>query len=211
MFTKDRAFLFSNIAAFLNYGATFTVGYLLSIYLQVVMGFPSQIAGLILIVQPAMQALFSPSMGKLSDRVAPYKLASIGMSLCVAGLMLLSLLKLDTHLAFVIVILVLMGLGFAVFSSPNVNAIMSRVEPKDFAVANSIVATMRTLGQTSSMAVVTIVTGVMVGNTALAEVPKEDLMRTIHVIFVIFIFICIAGVFFSVSRGKGAAAKDKQE
>lgn len=202
MFTKDRPFLCSNLAALLNYGATFTVGYLLSIYLQMIMGFSSQAAGLILIVQPAMQALFSPYMGRLSDRVPPHRLASGGMGICAAGLILLTRLTEGTPLAFVILILVVMGFGFAMFSSPNVNAIMSRVDPADFGVANSIVATMRNLGQSSSMAVVTIVMGAMVGNTALANVPSGALMDAIHLIFAIFVGICAAGVVLSLSRGK---------
>ena len=202
MFTEDRPFLCSNLAAFLNYGATFTVGYLLSIYLQMIMGFSSQAAGLLLIVQPAMQAIFSPYMGRLSDRIAPYKLASAGMAVCTVGLVLLSRLQEDSPLAYVIVIMMMMGFGFAMFSSPNVNAIMSRVDPKDFGVANSIVATMRNMGQSTSMAVVTIVMGVLVGNEALAEVPASQLMHAIHVIFAIFIAICAAGVVLSMSRGK---------
>ncbi|MBQ3923963.1 MAG: MFS transporter [Firmicutes bacterium] len=202
MFTKDRPFLCSNLAAFLNYGATFTVGYLLSMYLQLIMGFSSQKAGLILILQPAIQALFSPYMGRLSDRIAPHKLASAGMGICAAGLILLSRLNEDSPMAYVLVILVVMGFGFAVFSSPNVNAIMSRVDPKDFGVANSIVATMRNMGQSTSMAVVTIVMGILVGNAALASVPAARLMHAIHVIFAIFVVICAIGVFLSLARGK---------
>ena len=199
MLVRDRAFLFSNLATLLNYGATFTVGYLLSIYLQLVMGFSSQVAGLILVAQPVMQAVFSPSMGKLSDRVPPHKVASCGMGMCVIGLIMLTRLTEDTSLVYVIAILLIMGLGFAVFSSPNVNAIMSRVDPADFGVANSIVATMRNLGQTSSMAVVTILMGMTLGNAALAEVAKDDLMHAITLTFGIFVIVCAVGIVLSLT------------
>jgi hypothetical protein len=86
LFATNLAYTASNLAALLNYGATFAIGYLSSIYLQVVMGYSSQTAGLILIVQPIIMALISPAMGKMSDSVSPHKLSTIGMLLCAAGL-----------------------------------------------------------------------------------------------------------------------------
>lgn len=89
IFSGNPAYTLSNLAALLNYGATFAVGYFMSIYLQTAMGYSSQTAGLILIAQPLMMALFSPRMGRLSDRVAPYKLATAGMLICTACLVFL--------------------------------------------------------------------------------------------------------------------------
>ncbi len=202
MFTEDKAFAFSNIAALLNYGATFAISYLMSIYLQVIMGYTSQTAGLILIAQPLMQALFSPMMGKLSDRIAPYKLATAGMGFCVTGLVLFAMVGLETSIVFVVAALKLSGFGFALFSSPNTNAVMSCVEPKDYSVANSILSTMRTVGQSSSMAVVTIVVGITMGNGALAMAEPAILVHTMHIIFGIFIALCLIGMVLSMQRRK---------
>lgn len=202
MFSEDMAFTFSNLAALLNYGATFAISYLMSIYLQVVMGYPSQTAGLILIAQPIMQALFSPMMGKLSDRIAPYKLASGGMALCAMGLVLFYMVSVDTSLWFILTALVISGFGFAMFSSPNTNAVMSCVQPKDYAVANSILGTMRTVGHSSSMAVVTIVVGIVLGNTPLNGATPEELVKTMKIIFMIFIVLCVIGTFLSMKRSK---------
>ena len=202
MFTKDKAFAFSNIAALLNYGATFAISYLMSIYLQVIMGYTSQAAGLILIAQPLMQALFSPMMGKLSDRIPPYKLATAGMGFCVVGLTLFAMVGEETSIVFVIGALMLSGFGFALFSSPNTNAVMSCVQPKDYSVANSILSTMRTVGQSSSMAVVTIVVGITMGSQALTAANPADLVNTMHIIFGIFIALCLIGVVLSMQRRK---------
>ena len=202
MFAEDRSFTFSNLAALLNYGATFAISYLISIYLQIIMGFSSQTAGFILISMPALQALFSPSMGRLSDRIAPYKLASAGMGLCVAGLFMFTGISDHTPLAYVVAALCIEGLGFALFSSPNTNAIMSCVEKKDYAVANSILATMRSVGQTASMALVTIVVGMRLGELSLAEADPVLLVGTMRLVFRIFIGLCILGIFFSLQRRK---------
>lgn len=202
MFTRDAAFTLSNLAALLNYGATYAIGYLMSIYLQVIMGFSSQTAGLILIAQPVMQALFSPMMGKLSDKIAPYKLASLGMGFCAAGLVMFCFVGLSTPLWFILLALIFSGFGFALFSSPNTNAVMSCVDKEDYSVANSILATMRTVGHTSSMAVVTIVVGFTMGNTALDAAEPADLVNTMHTAFIVFVVLCAAGVFMSMKRGK---------
>jgi len=202
MFTHDSVFTLSNLAALLNYGATFAISYLVSIYLQVVMGYSSKYAGLILIFMPVVQAAFSPVMGKLSDKVPPYKLSSAGMGLCVLGLVLFSFLSVTTPLWYVIMTLIIVGFGFALFSSPNTNAIMGCVDRADYSVANSILATMRTVGHSSSMAIVTIVVGFTLGTTALADATPAVLIGTMHKCFYIFIVLCVVGVFMSLKRRK---------
>ena len=57
---RNTTFAFSNLAALINYSATFSIGYLLSLYLQVVRGFGAQSAGLLLLIQPLIMAFISP-------------------------------------------------------------------------------------------------------------------------------------------------------
>lgn len=200
LFTKDAAFTLSNVAALLNYGATFAISYLISIYLQNVKGFSSQTAGLILLFMPIFQAIFSPVMGRLSDRIAPYKLATAGMALNTAGLFLLAFLKQDTPVALLIFLLIYLGFGFALFSSPNTNAVLSCVGKEDYSIANSILSTMRTMGQTISMSVVTIIVGITMGNGALNEAAPETLLFTMRISFFLFVILSIAGTFMSLKR-----------
>lgn len=201
MFTKDPVFALSNVAAFFNYGATYAVGYLMSIYLQRIQGYGSRMAGIILIAQPVFQAILSPFMGRLSDRISPGKLASAGMGICAFGLGMLMKLGEGTSVTLVILSQVVMGIGFAVFSSPNTNAIMSRVDYEDLGVANSIVATMRNLGQSSSMAVLTIIIGMHLGNIPLENAGTSELLATIKTSFLIFVVLCIAGMLMSLKSG----------
>jgi EmrB/QacA subfamily drug resistance transporter len=202
LFTKNRGFAFSNVAALLNYGATFAVGYLIAIYLQVIMGYSSQTAGFIMISQPLIMMVVSPLAGRLSDRFSSYKLSSLGMGFCAFGIMFFALIKIDTSLTWIITGLIVTGLGFGLFSSPNTNAVMGSVADEDHGVASSILTTMRSVGHSSSMALVTIVMGVYMGDLPLSEANPETLMQAIHTIFFIGIFICILGVFFSLARKK---------
>lgn len=202
MFSRSRTFTFSCLAALLNYGATFAISYTMSIYLQVILGIPSGRAGLILITMPAIQAVFSPLMGGLSDRIRPAVLASIGMGICVMTLLMFSRVNEGTPLALVMAALCLTGLGFAFFSSPNTNAILSCVDPGDYGVTNSIVATMRTYGQSSGMAILSVITVSVLGSGSLEASPAADILRMMHIAFLIFAALSLLGLFFSLARDR---------
>ena len=92
------------------------------------------------------------------------------------------------------------GVGFAFFSSPNTNAVMSCVEEKDYGVASSILATMRSVGHTLSMVVVTVVVRLYMGETALEDAGAELLIKTMRAAFLLFAAACTAGVFISLKR-----------
>lgn len=205
MFSRSRTFTFSCLAALLNYGATFAISYTISIYLQVILGIPSSRAGLILITMPAVQAVFSPLMGGLSDRIRPAVLASTGMGICALTLLLFSRISESTPLAAVMFALCLTGLGFAFFSSPNTNAILSCVDARDYGVTNSIVATMRTYGQSSGMAILSVITVAVLGSGSLETSPAADILRMMHTAFLIFAGLSILGLFFSLARDRGQA------
>ena len=124
----------------------------------------------------------------------------LGMALYAAGTFMFIFTGLQTHLVFIIAALVVTGLGFAMFSSPNTNAVMSCVEKEDYGVASSILATMRSIGHTFSMVIVTITVTVLASDMALADVPADVLIKVIRVSFIVFTAICIAGVFISLKR-----------
>lgn len=203
MFRESRTFTFSCLAALLNYGATFAISYTVSIYLQVIMGISSARAGLILIAMPAVQALFSPVTGSLSDRIRPGILASMGMGICFCTLVLFSRVGEETSLAYILFSLCLTGFGFALFSSPNTNAILSCVNREDYGVANSIIATMRTYGQSSGMAILSVITVAVLGSGSLETSPHSDILAMMHTAFLVFAVLSIIGLLFSLARDSG--------
>jgi EmrB/QacA subfamily drug resistance transporter len=201
VFRDNTVFLFSNLAALINYSATFAVTFLLSLYLQYMKGYGPQTAGLILVAQPIVQAIFSPLAGRLSDRVEPRIVASAGMGLCVVGLALFALLTPGTSLALIIASLMFLGLGFALFSSPNTNAIMSSVDRCDYGVASGMVSTMRLIGQMMSLGIAMLTFSVIMGHVEIAPSQLGELMISIRVAFGIFAGLCIIGTLFSLARG----------
>jgi EmrB/QacA subfamily drug resistance transporter len=201
LFARNPVFTYSNIAALINYSATSAVTFLVSFYLQYIKALSPQTAGLILVAQPVMMALFSPLAGRLSDSVEPRVVASIGMSIITIGLGLLALVGHDTSIVLVTMYLLLIGFGFALFSSPNTNAIMSSVEKKLYGVASAAFGTMRLTGQMMSMGIVMLIFAMTIGNVQITPEYYPQFLQSMQIAFVVFSVLCIFGVFASLARG----------
>ncbi len=201
LFRKNPAFTFSNLAALINYSATHAVGFLLSLYLQYAKGLLPGKAGTLLIAQPLMMAALSPLAGRVSDRVEPRILASSGMAVIVVGLTALSFLGQNSPVGFLLAILALLGLGFAFFSSPNTNAVMSSVEKRFYGIASATLATMRLIGQMLSMGIATMVLNLFLGNAPVNSQTLPTFIRAVKILFGLFAAMCFGGVFASLARG----------
>ncbi len=202
LLVANRTFAFSSLAALLNYSATFAVTFLMSLYLQYIKGLSPQSAGMVLMAQPVMMALFSPVAGRLSDRLEPRLLASAGMALTVVGMVVFLRLDADWSIAPIIANLMLLGFGFALFSSPNMSAILGSVDKQHYGLASGTVATMRLLGQMVSMAAATVVLALLVGREAIEPSRYDRLILSITTMFAISALLCTAGIFFSLFRGR---------
>lgn len=201
-FSRNQAFVFSNLAALINYSATMAVVYLLNLYLQYQKGLSVRHAGLILVIQPLVMAVVSPVSGRLSDRIEPVKLASAGMALTVVVLAAFSFLGPGTSLWLLGAGLAVLGLCFGMFSSPNMNAVMSSVEKKHYGVASSTLATMRVVGQTLSMSVTTLIMTLYLGSEKIGPGNLPGFMRSMNTAFAVSAALCVLGVFASLARGR---------
>lgn len=201
LFTHNKLFAFSNIAALINYTATFAIIFFLSLYLQKIQGLSPQQAGTIIIAQPLMMAIFSPVVGKLSDRIQPRYFATLGMAMCSLGLGALAFLSAQTPVWFIVTILIWVGLGFAFFSSPNMNTIMSSVDRSRYGQASGTAASMRVFGQIVSMTIVTLFFAVLFNGKAVDAVGNNVFLKAMKWGFVTFSLISLVGIYFSFTRG----------
>jgi len=202
LFRNSKAFTFSNLAALINYSATFAVSFLISLYLQYVKGFNPQSAGLILVAMPAMQAIFSPLAGRLSDRIEPRIIASAGMALTTIGLVIFIFLNEKTPLELIVGNLVLIGFGFALFSSPNTNAVMSSAPKTAYGVASATLATMRQVGMVLSMGVAMLMFTLYIGRVQITPEYYPLFQQSMKTAFIIFAVLSFGGIFASLARGK---------
>jgi len=214
LFKKNKFFTFANLSAFAFYASTSAVSFLLSLYLQSVKGFTPQQTGLILLARPIVQAILSPIGGRLSDFIEHRTITTIGVGIGFVSLLLLTFLNENSHLSLIIASLALGGLGFGLFSSPNANSIMSSVSKRFFGVASALIGTMRTIGQTLSLSIVTLIFAVLIGDTS-SETPEyaAQLLESSKIAFIIFTSLCTIAVVFSFLRGKMDQLKelDKSE
>jgi EmrB/QacA subfamily drug resistance transporter len=199
---NNRILVFSILAALINYCATYAVTYLLSLYLQYIKGFGPQYAGLILVAQPAVQAVFSPLAGRMSDRLEPQKVASMGMALTTLGLAVLVFVNNNTSVLFLVAALLVLGLGYALFVSPNTNAVMGSVDKKYYGVTSGLIGTARLVGQTFSMGITSLIFSIYIGNAQIAREYHPHFIESIRMIFIILTVLSFLGIFFSLARGK---------
>ena len=149
--------------------------------------------GLVLLIQPVLMALLSPVTGALSDRINPAVLASSGMILITFGLW-------DVSYPFfwlIALALVIIGIGFALFTAPNNNAIMGSVTPKYYGVASSVVSTVRFIGQVLSVAIITLIL-----SQSGASAASDWLAQHIQQAFIVFTILCAIGIVPSAARSK---------
>ena len=201
LFTQNKLFAYSNIAALINYTATFAIVFFLSLFLQKIKGLSPQQAGTIIIAQPVMMAIFSPMMGKFSDKIQPRFLATLGMTMCAMGLGALAFVNAETPNGLIVAILVWEGLGFAFFSSPNMNTIMSSVNRTQYGQASGMAASMRVFGQIVSMIIVTLFIASLFQGKSINTVSDTVFLAVMKWGFMTFALISLVGIYFSASRG----------
>lgn len=202
LFTNNKVFAYSNLAALINYAATFAVTFLLSLYLQYIKALKPSDAGIVLVTQPILMTLVASFSGRLSDKIDPRILSSAGMGIIVAGLAMLAFITENTQNAYLVICLVILGTGFGMFSSPNTNAVMSSVEKRYLGVASATIGTMRLAGQMISMAIATLVLHAFLGESKIIPANHLVFVSGTRIVFAIFAVLCIVGVFASLARGK---------
>jgi hypothetical protein len=107
-----------------------------------------------------------------------------------------------TSTVFIMAQLIILGIGLAFFSSPNMNAIMSSVEKKFYGVASAMVGTMRLVGQMGSMGIVMVVFAMHMGKVEIVPEYYQLFLESVKILFMVFGVLCGFGVLASVARGE---------
>jgi MFS family permease len=207
LFYDSRSFSFSSLAAYISYLSSFSISFLMSLYLQYAKGLSPTKAGIYLMAQPVIQAMLTPISGKLSDTTAPWKLASKGIATIMVAILVFALTLSDaTPEILLILTMAATGVGFAFFSAPNTNAIMSAVPTKRLGQASGVITVTRLCGQISSMAITTLVFGLVIGAGAITSEKSPELIKACKILFWFFSPVCLVGVLASLAGGKAKRA-----
>lgn len=182
---RNRAYISSSSAALLNYSATYAISIVLGLYLQRVMGLSASETGILLTSQPIVQALLSPFAGYLADRSSPHKIASLGMGVVALGIATLLPLTPSRSIASILLSLSILGVGFALFASPNTVAALNASPPGLYGSANAFLGSMRFLGQSLSTAII------------MALMAQGELLKAMNSALLIYVAISASGVVIS--------------
>lgn len=126
-------------------------------YLQNNLSMSAAHAGLLLTAWPVATALVAPFAGKLSDTVPSGLLGSIGLIIMTIGLA--SLIPLDQSSSdwSIVLRLLLCGLGFSLFQSPNNKTMISTAPRERAGSASGMLSTARLTGQTFGASLVALI------------------------------------------------------
>ena len=162
---KNINYTTANLVALIAYLTTYVVSYVLNYHFQYILGLDAQTSGLILISTPIMMLLIAAQAGKLSDKINPGILQLLGVSIITIALAILSQINYTTPIYVIVIAMILQGIGHGFFSSPNNNIILSSVDnKKDIPTASASVATVRNLGQSFSLGILTVTFAFIMGN-----------------------------------------------
>lgn len=203
MLLTNRFFTLSCFAAMGSYAATFGVTFFMSLYLQYAMGLSPRTAGFVLLLQPLMQMTISPMVGRLADRTAPVRLANIGIAaICLALLGIAASVGMHAPLPLLAAELILIGIGFGVFITPNTVTIMGSVEVQQYGIASGMIGTMRTLGMVTSMTTITLVFSLLMGGQPVTNATLPSFISSMQIGLSAFAVFSCVGVLLSLGRGR---------
>ena len=196
----NRIFVLSNLASFSLYASLFSLTFFLSLYLQYVKGLDSAAAGTVVFLQPVAQILLTWPSGWLTDRFGSAPVALVGNVLAVVSVVMAIFLGADTSMWTISLILILNGLGNAVFVTPNTVMIMTSVDPAHLSQASGLVGTVRTGGMVVSMVTATLTLRLFMGEAPMSAERVPQLIEAMQASFVIFTVICVASLVCSIVR-----------
>jgi EmrB/QacA subfamily drug resistance transporter len=215
---KRRVFLSANVSLILSFLALFAVSFMLPFYLEELRGFSTAEAGLLLTPLPLTIAVIAPFSGALADRIGTRWLAAVGLSVACFGLILVSQLNAQSHVWDIVWRLIIIGVGQALFQSPNNSALMGAAPRNLQGTASGFLATGRVVGQSLSVALAGTIFAAFGGATAglllssnqsSQSLSPEQLLHLqqtftngFHAAFITCACVAACGVLTSLVRGK---------
>jgi len=209
---RNRLFTASMLSLFFITSTQSAISFLMPFYLQNILHFSPTHMGWILIANSVVIVLIAPIAGWLSDRMGSRLLCTAGSGLIVIGQFFIASLGVDSSIPRIILPLLLIGLGWAIFNSPNQSAILGSVPRDKVGTASGMnTTTARTGGAMGVALSATLFTyGLAAAGLTRAQVESpqswgeapelfvRSFNHTVHIVNVV----TLLSVFFSAVRGR---------
>lgn len=152
---KNRLFTISLVTAVMIFASNFFVNVVIPFYLQNGLQLSASYSGLLMMVFPFLMVIFSPISGYLTDKVGPEILTVAGLVLLSITSLMYMFMGLTTPLFYYVIATGLMGIGNALFQSPNNTTVMSSVDKENLGMAGSLNSFARNFGMVAGVALAT--------------------------------------------------------
>ncbi|MEU6679154.1 DHA2 family efflux MFS transporter permease subunit [Streptomyces sp. NPDC046925] len=151
---RNRAFSAINAASLLMFVGMFGSIFLLSQFLQNVVGYSPTEAGLRMLPWTGMPMIVAPIAGYLSDRIGGRPVVTAGLALQAIGLAwFAAVVEPDVSYAAQLPALIISGVGMALYFAPAANLVMSSVRPSEQGIASGANNALREVGGALGIAI----------------------------------------------------------
>ena len=209
---KDRVVRFSLLAAMFISLSSFSIFFLVTLYLQGIVGLTPLNAALLLSPGALLGLILSPSMGKLADRVGARLVATVGAIAFAIAILIYLTLQANSDPLIVLLATVASGVGTAFFYPANNSAIMAGVQPQHRGSLNGLLRTMVNIGGIMSYVIVIYIAAasiprqvafqVFVGTTKLLGGLTTAFIGGIHAALLGMLVLMVIAAILSYARGK---------
>lgn len=194
------------IAAYIAFLSLFSYMLLMPFYLQGVQGYDVLKAGMLMSLYPLVLAFLAPFFGRLSDKIAYKPLTMGGLMFNGIALSLLAFSKVDQPVWTLGVVILMMGIGSAMFQSPNTSSIMGAVPRTMAGIAGSINAFFRNFGMVTGTTLAVLLFGFAtrqgLGGVSLQNLEPEVFLKGFRMVMLTSAGLSFVGVALSARRGK---------
>ncbi|MGL6298676.1 MAG: MFS transporter [Methanobacteriaceae archaeon] len=194
---KNKVFAYSSVAALLCSLSTFVIVYIVDYHLQYINGINPQTTGLILMLAPISMAISTFFAGRFSDKFNPQVIASSGLIISFISLIILVFLDQNTSLSVIILAIILEGIGYGIFISPNTNIVLSSIPNKLVSVASAAVSTTRVVGETLSLGMLTFTFAAIMRSLQIIPEHYPLLIQSSQIVAILAAITCLFGIIFS--------------
>jgi EmrB/QacA subfamily drug resistance transporter len=151
-FFRSRQFVGANAVAFMVTFAMFAMFFFMALYMQNILGFSPLEAGVRFLPSTLVVMVAGPIAGRLTDKIGPRWLMTIGLTIIAAALAWQSRVDVNTTYSYLLPGFVAMGLGIGLVMSPMSTAAMNAVDRTKAGVASGTLSMSRMVGGTFGVA-----------------------------------------------------------
>jgi EmrB/QacA subfamily drug resistance transporter len=198
---ENRVFSRSLMGNLCIYWSNYPFIFLFSLYLQFIRGMSPVEAGQIMVLQPITMAVIAPLAGRMSDRFEPRVIATTGCLVMACAFGILQVLGTETPVVLICLAMLVQGLGFGLFTTPNNNAALSSLDKSRYGIGSALLNFARVSGNMIGTAMVLLLVSIFIGKVEIRPDQYAALLQVVKIAVGMSFLLALIGSYFSHARG----------